>query len=40
MGRALRMMEGKTFGPTTLKVVGQAFDEAWAKMGSSFNART
>lgn len=30
--RARRLIDGASFGPDTLKVVGQAFDEAWAEI--------
>ena len=44
--RARRIIEGAAFGPTVLKVVMQAFDEAWVAMSPNFtpdeydNART
>jgi hypothetical protein len=30
--RARRLIDGASFGPDTLKVVGRAFDEAWAEI--------
>jgi hypothetical protein len=34
--RARRLIDGASFGPDTLKVVGQAFDEAWAEISGHF----
>lgn len=34
--RARRLIDGASFGPDTLKVVGQAFDEAWAEIADHF----
>lgn len=34
--RARRLIDGASFGPDTLKVVGQAFDEAWAEIAGRF----
>jgi len=30
------LIDGASFGPDTLKVVGQAFDEAWAEIADRF----
>jgi hypothetical protein len=34
--KARRLIEGSTFGPETMKVVSQAFDQAWAKIEEHF----
>ena len=34
--KAHRLIDGATFGPATLKAVGQAFDEAWVQIASHF----
>ena len=34
--RARRIIEGAAFGPTVLKVVMQAFDEAWVAVAPKF----
>ena len=34
--RARRLIEGSSFGPETLKVVSQAFDQAWASIEPHF----
>jgi hypothetical protein len=34
--RARRIIEGSAFGPDVLKVVRQAFDEAWASIANKF----
>jgi hypothetical protein len=34
--RAQRIIEGAAFGPEVLKVVWQAFDEAWASIADNF----
>ena len=37
MGEAHKLIAGaSSFGPETLKVIGQAFDEAWASIADSF----
>jgi hypothetical protein len=33
---ARRLIDGASFGPATLKVIGQAFDEAWAEIAGNF----
>lgn len=33
---ARRLIDGASFGPDTLKVVGQAFDEAWALIAENY----
>ena len=32
---ARRLIDGASFGPDTLKVVGQAFDQAWAEIAGN-----
>jgi hypothetical protein len=34
--KARALIEGAAFGPETLKVVGQAFDEAWTQIAANF----
>jgi len=34
--RARRLIEGSTFGTETMKVVSQAFDQAWASIEEHF----
>jgi len=34
--RARRLIDGASFGPDTLKAMGQAFDEAWAEIAGHF----
>jgi hypothetical protein len=34
--QARRLIDGASFGPDTLKVVGQAFDQAWAEIAENF----
>jgi hypothetical protein len=34
--KARRLIDGASFGPATLKVIGQAFDEAWAEIAGNF----
>jgi hypothetical protein len=34
--KARRLIDGASFGPATLKVIGQAFDEAWAEIARNF----
>jgi hypothetical protein len=33
---ARRLIDGASFGPDTLKALGQAFDEAWAEIAGNF----
>jgi hypothetical protein len=35
--KARRLIEGSTFGPEALKVIGKAFDDAWSEIGSQFD---
>ena len=34
--RARRLIDGASFGPDTLKALGQAFDEAWVEIADRF----
>ena len=34
--KARKLIEGATYGPETLKVIGKAFDDAWSEIGSHF----
>jgi hypothetical protein len=34
--KARKLIDGASFGPETLKVVGQAFDEAWTQIAGNF----
>ena len=34
--KAKQMVEGASYGPDTLKVMGQAFDEAWTHIEGNF----
>jgi hypothetical protein len=34
--RAQRMIDGASFGPDTIKAMGQAFDQAWAEIAGNF----
>src|SRR5215813_12942452 len=34
--KARRLIDGASFGPDALKVVGQALDEAWAQIAGNF----
>jgi hypothetical protein len=34
--KARRLIDGASFGPDALKVLGQAFDEAWAQIAGNF----
>jgi hypothetical protein len=34
--RARRLIDGAAFGPDALKVIGQAFDAAWAEVAGNF----
>ena|SRR5690349_1208821 len=36
--KARRLIDGAAFGPETLKVVGQAFDQAWAEIATTFGS--
>ena len=33
---ARKLIDGAAFGPDTLKVIGQAFDEAWQDIAGNF----
>ena len=35
--KARQLIEGATYGPETLKVIGKAFDDAWSEIGSHFS---
>ena len=35
--KAPELIDDAAFGPDTLKVIGQAFDEAWASIAGSFD---
>src|SRR5215467_1496139 len=34
--RARRLIDGASFGPETVKAMGQAFDQAWAEIAGNF----
>jgi hypothetical protein len=34
--KARRLIDGASFGPDTLRAMGQAFDEAWAEIAGNF----
>jgi hypothetical protein len=34
--KARRLIDGASFAPATLKIIGQAFDEAWAEIAGNF----
>jgi len=34
--KARRLVDAASFGPETLKAMGQAFDEAWAEIAGNF----
>jgi hypothetical protein len=34
--KARKLLEGGSFGPDTLKTIGQAFDKAWADIAGNF----
>ena len=34
--RAKQLIEGAAFGPESLKVIGQAFDDAWARLAPRY----
>ena len=36
--KARSLIEGSACGPDTLKVLGQAFDEAWAEIACNFSS--
>jgi hypothetical protein len=36
---ARQLIEGASFGPETLKVVGEAFDAAWAEIAGNFGSQ-
>ena len=36
--RALRLIDGASYGPDTLKAMGSAFDAAWSEMASNFGS--
>jgi hypothetical protein len=36
--KARQLIMGASFGPETLKVIGQAFDEAWADIAGNFGS--
>jgi hypothetical protein len=38
--KARRLIDGATFGPETLKVMGEAFDLAWAEIAKNFGSGT
>ena len=38
--RARNMVTGASFGPDALKVITQAFDEAWASIAAQYEAGT
>lgn len=35
--KARQLIEGATYGPDTLKVIGKAFDDAWSEISSQFS---
>ena len=35
--KARRLIEGSTYGPETLKVIGKAFDDAWSEIAGHFS---
>src|SRR5262245_37974354 len=35
--RAAKILAGSTYGPETLRTIGKAFDEAWAKIATQFS---
>jgi len=37
--KARQLIQGATFGPEALKVIGKAFDDAWSKIGSQFDTQ-
>jgi hypothetical protein len=38
--KARELIDSAAFGPDTLKMLGQAFDEAWAIIGGNFEENT
>jgi hypothetical protein len=36
--KARRLIDGVSFGPATLRVIGQAFDEAWTEIAGNFGS--
>ena len=34
--KARKLIEGATYGPETLKVIGKAFDDAWSEISGHF----
>jgi len=34
--KARRLIDGASFGPDTLKAMGEAFDQAWAQIAGNF----
>ena len=34
--KARRLIDGASFGPETIKAVGEAFDQAWAQIAGNF----
>ena len=36
--RVHKLISGATFGPEALKVIGQAFDEAWQEVAGNFGS--
>jgi len=35
--KARKLIEGATYGPETLKVIGKAFDDAWSEISGHFS---
>ena len=35
--KARKLIEGATYGPETLKVIGKAFDDAWSEIAPHFS---
>ena len=35
--KARKLIEGATYGPETLKVIGKAFDDAWSEIAGHFS---
>ena len=35
--KARELIQGATYGPETLKVIGKAFDDAWSEIGPHFS---
>jgi hypothetical protein len=35
--KARQLIEGSTYGPETLKVIGKAFDDAWSEIAGHFS---